>query len=52
MPLAYGVQLLQIGCTVEDELVKIEELLERIQAFEQCVEKVEIAALNKRYFSD
>merc|ERR1711872_693023 len=34
VPLAYGIKKLQIMCTVEDEKVSIEELGEKMEAFE------------------
>jgi len=47
VPLAYGIQKLQIGCVVEDEKVSIDELQEKIQEFEEFVQSVDIAAFNK-----
>ena len=47
VPLAYGIQKLQIMCTVEDEKVSIEELGEKMEAFEEYVQSVDVAAMNK-----
>jgi len=47
VPLAYGIKKLQIGCVVEDEKVSIDDLQEQIQAFEELVQSVDIAAFNK-----
>jgi len=47
VPLAYGIQKLQIMCTVEDEKVSIEELSEKMEAFEDYVQSVDVAAMNK-----
>merc|ERR1711915_955166 len=47
VPLAYGIQKLQIMCTVEDEKVSIEELGEKMEAFEDYVQSVDVAAMNK-----
>jgi len=47
VPLAYGIQKLQIMCVVEDEKVSIDELQEKIQDFEDLVQSVDIAAFNK-----
>jgi len=45
--IAYTVKKLQIICTIVDELVSVEDLTERIQAFEDLVQSVDIAAFNK-----
>ncbi|KAI1290271.1 Elongation factor 1-delta [Halotydeus destructor] len=47
MPVAYNVKKLQIVCVVEDEKVSIEELSEKIEAFEDFVQSVDVAAFNK-----
>merc|ERR1712180_396086 len=47
VPVGYGINKLQVMCTVEDEKVSIEELTERIEAFEDFVQSVDIAAMNK-----
>jgi len=47
VPLAYGVQKLQIMCVVEDDKVSVDELTEKIQEFEDLVQSVDIAAFNK-----
>merc|ERR1712106_1198831 len=47
VPLAYGIQKLQIMCTVEDEKVSIEELGEKMEEFEDYVQSVDVAAMNK-----
>jgi len=47
VPLAYGIQKLQIGCVVEDEKVSIDELQEKIEESEEFVQSVDIAAFNK-----
>jgi len=47
VPLAYGIQKLQIMCVVEDEKVSIDELQEKIQEFEDYVQSVDISAFNK-----
>merc|ERR1711942_487828 len=47
VPLAYGIKKLQIMCTVEDEKVSIEELGEKMEAFEDFVQSVDVAAMNK-----
>merc|ERR1712203_270257 len=47
VPVGYGIQKLQIMCTVEDEKVSIEELGEKMEAFEDFVQSVDVAAMNK-----
>merc|ERR1712236_23771 len=47
VPIGYGIKKLQIMCTVEDAKVSIEELGEKIEAFEDYVQSVDVAAMNK-----
>ena len=47
VPLAFGIKKLTIMCTVEDDKVSIEELTEKIEAHEDFVQSVDIAAFNK-----
>jgi len=47
VPLAYGIKKLQICSVVEDDKVSIEELTEKIEANEDFVQSVDIAAFNK-----
>jgi len=47
VPLAYGIKKLQIATVVEDEKVSVDELVEKIQEFEDFVQSVDIAAFNK-----
>lgn len=46
-PIAFGVNKLVIGATVEDEKVSTDDLQEKIEAFEDYVQSVDIAAFNK-----
>lgn len=46
-PIAYGVFKVVIGATVEDEKVSTDELQEKIEALEDHVQSVDIAAFNK-----
>lgn len=46
-PLAYGINKLCILCTVEDERVSIDDLVDRICEMKDCVQSVDIAAFNK-----
>lgn len=47
VPIAFGVKKLQIVCVVEDEKVSIEELTEKIEANEDYVQSVDVAAFSK-----
>ncbi|CAB0008196.1 unnamed protein product [Nesidiocoris tenuis] len=47
VPVGYGIHKLQIMCIVEDDKVSVDELTEEIQAFEDFVQSVDIAAFNK-----
>ncbi|KAK7073103.1 Elongation factor 1-beta [Halocaridina rubra] len=46
-PLAYGINKLSILCTVEDAKVSVDDLTEKIEAFEDYVQSVDVAAFNK-----
>lgn len=47
VPVGYGINKLQIMCVVEDEKVSVDDLVEKIQEFEDYVQSVDIAAFNK-----
>lgn len=47
VPLAYGIQKLQISSVVEDDKVSIDWLVEQIELKEDLVQSVDIAAFNK-----
>ena len=46
-PIAYGVFKLVIGATIEDAKVSTDDIQEKIEAFEDDVQSVDIAAFNK-----
>ena len=46
-PIAYGVEKIIIGCVVEDEKVSTDDLQEQIEAMDDLVQSVDIAAFNK-----
>jgi translation elongation factor EF-1beta len=46
-PIAYGVEKIIIGCVVEDEKVSTDDLQEKIEAMDDLVQSVDIAAFNK-----
>lgn len=45
--LAYGIKKLSIHCTVEDEKVSVDDLVDKICEFEDYVQSVDVAAFNK-----
>lgn len=47
MPLAYGIKKLQIVTVIEDDKISVDELTEKIEAIEDLVQSVDIAAFNK-----
>jgi translation elongation factor EF-1beta len=47
VPVGYGIKKLQIATVVEDDKVSIDDLVEKIQEFEDFVQSVDIAAFNK-----
>lgn len=47
VPVGYGIKKLQIMSVIEDEKVSIDLLQEQIEAFEDVVQSVDIAAFNK-----
>jgi translation elongation factor EF-1beta len=46
-PIAYGVNKLVVGCVVEDEKVCVDDLVEKIEAFDEEVQSVDIVCFNK-----
>ena len=44
---AYGIQKLQIGCVVVDDLVMTDDVQEAIEAFDELVQSVDIASFQK-----
>ena len=46
-PVAFGIFKLIIAFSLEDEKVSVDEIVERIESFEDMVQSVEIAAFNK-----
>merc|ERR1712154_195134 len=47
VPVGYGINKIQVMCTVEDDKVSIEELQEKIEEFEDYVQNCDVAAMNK-----
>ena len=46
-PVAFGIYKLIVGFSLEDEKVSVDDVVERIEAMDQYVQSVEIAAFNK-----
>ena len=46
-PVAFGIFKLIIGFSLEDEKVSVDDVVEKIEAFEDLVQSVEISAFNK-----
>ena len=46
-PVAFGVFKIIIGCVIEDDKVPMDDVTEAIEAFEDDVQSVDIAAFNK-----
>lgn len=47
VPVGYGIMKLQIATVVHDDEVSIDELVDKLQEFEDFVQSVDIAAFNK-----
>jgi len=47
VPVGYGIKKLQISTVVEDDKVSVDELVDKIQEFEDFIQSVDIAAFNK-----
>lgn len=47
VPVGFGINKLQIMCVIEDEKVSVDDLVDKIQSFEDHVQSVDIAAFNK-----
>jgi translation elongation factor EF-1beta len=47
IPIAFGVEKILIGCVIEDLKVSADDLQEKIEAFDELVQSVDIAAFNK-----
>merc|ERR1711908_232033 len=42
IPIGYGIKKLQVMCVVEDDKVSIEELVEKMEEFEEFVQSVDV----------
>lgn len=46
-PIAYGVEKIIVGCVIEDDKVSVDDLIDKIMAFEDDVQSVDIRSFNK-----
>ena len=46
-PVAFGIFKLIVGFSLEDEKVSVDDIVEKIEAYEEHVQSVEIAVFNK-----
>jgi len=44
---AYGIKMLELGCVVEDDKVATDDIIDKIQAWEDEVQSVDIASMQK-----
>ena len=49
VPIGYGIKKLQITLVVEDELVSLDELQERVAEFEDYVQSSDVAAMQSEF---
>ena len=47
LPVGFGIDKMQLMCTVEDDKVSIEELCEKMEAFKDLVQSAEVSVMNK-----
>ena len=45
--IAFGIQKLQIGCVVEDDKVLTDDIFEKIEAWENDVQSVDMVSMQK-----
>ncbi len=50
VPIGYGIKKLQITLVVEDELVSLDELQERLAEFEDYVQSSDVAAMQSKCY--
>lgn len=48
--IAFGIQKLQIGCVVEDDKVLTDDIFEKIEAWENDVQSVDMVSMQKLWF--
>lgn len=49
-PVAFGIYKLIVGFSCEDEKISVDDIVEKIEAFDEFVQSVEISSFNKIWF--
>jgi translation elongation factor EF-1beta len=47
LPIAYGMNKLQVGCVVEDSKVSVDDIYEKIEAWEDLVQSIDTVSFQK-----
>lgn len=47
MPIAFGMNKLQCGCVVEDAKVSVDDIYEKIEAWEDTVQSIDTVSFQK-----
>ncbi len=47
LPVAFGVNKLQIGCVVEDAKVSVDDIYEKIESWEDIVQSIDTVSFQK-----
>jgi translation elongation factor EF-1beta len=47
MPVAFGMNKLQIGCVVEDSKVSVDDIYEKIESWEDVVQSIDTVSFQK-----
>ncbi len=50
MPIAFGMNKLQCGCVVEDAKVSVDDIYEKIEAWEDTVQSIDTVSFQKLWF--
>lgn len=50
LEVAYGVQKLQVGCVIEDDKVLTDDIFDKITAWEDDVQSVDMISMQKLWF--
>ena len=50
LPIAFGMNKLQVGCIVEDVKVSVEDIYEKIEAWEDIVQSIDTVSFQKLWF--
>lgn len=47
LPIAFGMNKLQVGCVIEDDKVSTEDIFEKIESWEDTVQSTDVVSFNK-----